>query len=96
MATKEIRVSFKLEDKKLNDGKTFKGLSELWLNEGAHLREVLLMIEAIASPLPVIGFTDVRTQGVYESCDWYTTNYQNRVLVASSPIDVSKLGSEVW
>ena len=93
-----ITVGFKLLDKKVGKVKV-AGLSELGVyphGEGVG-RRALLFVEAIADPLPVVGFAEDNVLGFYESCSWYVgRKIDGKFLVSSEPVDDSKFEGGIW
>ena len=80
-------------------------LSSLWVDPKKRGigRQALLMIEALASPLVVVGFADDDVVDFYRSCDWLVgekhyddKNPQGKWIVASDSIDESKFEGRLW
>lgn len=99
-----ISIGFKLTKQKIGEVDV-AGLSSLFVDPkgGGVGRQALLLIENIASPLVVVGFTGDDAVEFYRKCDWLIgkkhydeKNPQGKWLVASDSIDESKFEGRLW
>jgi hypothetical protein len=95
----KVAVSFELT-KQMVGGVEVVGLSNLCIDPADVGKNVLQMIESIASPKLVVGFVDDKSVGSYAASGWLTgkndDNPGGKWLVASDSLDESKFEGRLW
>lgn len=93
-------ISFEMIDKKIGDedvaGLTFID-ADITPMDIDVMKKAILMIEAIASPKVVVGFTNPDDILFFTSCDWVSGGvYDGKVLVASDVISENEFDGNIW
>ena len=94
-----ITIGFKLTNQKIGevDVAGLSSLNVIPVSNDELLRKVLMLVESVADPRPVVTFVAPKEVEFFAGCNWYVGRKAGeKFLVASEPIDDSKFKGEVW